>query len=190
MKTTSPIAMDGAFYRQFAGLLLEELPDYSAAEIQGMLTGLTCIGVTEAQYDAWRPILTGEEGSSRDSKRLRDALSGLMALIEKSLKGQDFSFRPLLPPDSDTISDRTQALGDWCYGFGVGLHWSGTLDAEHLEPDAKDAIDDIAELAHVDPDSADSDDEKALAELEEYLRIATQLIFESTGLSETHLKSH
>ncbi len=190
MISSSQLAMDGSFYRMFSGLLLEELPDYSAAEIQGMLTGLTCAGITEAQYESWRPILTGDQDTLGHSDRLRDALSALMALIEKSLKGQDFSFRPLLPPDSDSISDRTQALGDWCYGFGVGLRWSGNLDDDRLEPDAKDAIDDIAELAHVDPDSADTEDEKALAELEEYLRIATQLIFESAGLSETHIKSH
>ncbi len=77
---------------------MEELPDYSAAEIQGMLTGLTCAGITEAQYESWRPILTGDQDTSGHSDRLRDALSALMALIEKSLKGQDFrSGRYYLP---------------------------------------------------------------------------------------------
>ncbi len=141
-----------------------------------MLTGLTCAGITEAQYESWRPILTGDQrclGPQRSPARRPQRPHGSDRKISK---GQDFSFPAIVAPDSDSISDRTQALGDWCYGFGVGLRWSGNLDDDRLEPDAKDAIDDIAELAHVDPDSADTEDEKALAELEEYLRIATQLI--------------
>ena len=57
-----------------------------------------------------------------------------------------------------------------------------------LETDAQDAINDIAELAQVDIASAASGDDDALIELEEYLKIAIQLIFEAVEASAaTHI---
>ena len=125
-----------------------------------------------------------------DARNTPDALMGLMALTEKSLKAQDFSFRILLPPDIEPISDRTQAVAEWCYGFGLGLNWTSTVNADSLEEDAKDAIADIAEFANVDSTSTSPDDENSLAEAEEYLRVAIQLIFESVGYSALTHKDH
>ncbi|MBT4107404.1 MAG: hypothetical protein HOE38_06615, partial [Proteobacteria bacterium] len=59
-----------------------------------------------------------------------------------------------------------------------------------LEEDAKDAIADIAELANVDSTSTSPDDENSLTEVEEYLRVATQLICESVGYSTPTDKDH
>ena len=102
-----------------------------------------------------------------------------MAMIQKSLSGRDFSFRPLLPPDTDPIADRTQAMAQWCHGFGMGLHWNGLVNPDSLEADAQSAITDLSQFAHVDAAAAESDDENALTELEEYLKVAAQLIFEA-----------
>ena len=188
MTSPSRILLDDAFYGRFSQLLFEELPDYSAPEIQGILTGLVCAGMTDAEYDQWRPLLAGSQDNDPTDDRLKDALSALMALTEKSLRAQDFSYRPLLPPDSDSVASRTQALADWSYGFGMGLNWNGRVKPAELEADAQDAIEDISELASVDIVSANPDDESAIVELEEYLRVAAQLIFESAGCSESFNK--
>ena len=111
-----------------------------------------------------------------------------MAMTHKDLGGKDFSFRPLLPPDTDPVLERTQAMAQWCHGFGTGFHWNGLVKPGRLETDAQDAINDIAELAQVDTASAASGDDDALIELEEYLKIAIQLIFEAVEASAaTHI---
>ena len=65
----------------------------------------------------------------------------------------------------------------------MGLHWNGLVNPDSLEADAQDAITDISQFAHVDATAAQSDDENALIELEEYLKVAAQLIFEAAEVT-------
>ena len=183
MAASSGIGRDDAFYEQFQALLNESIPDCSPAEVQGMLTGLVCAGETDAQFKSWGVLLveTGPENPAHG--RTQDALCALMAVTQKDLGGKDFSFRPLLPLDTDPVLERTQAMAQWCHGFGTGFHWNGRVEPGHLETDAQDAINDIAELAQVDTVSAASSDDDALIELEEYLKVAVQLIFEAVEAS-------
>ena len=58
-------------------------------------------------------------------------------------------------------------------------HWNGLVNSDSLEADAKDAIADLAQFAQVDAAGAQSDDESALIELEEYLKVVAQLVFEA-----------
>jgi uncharacterized protein YgfB (UPF0149 family) len=53
------------------------------------------------------------------------------------------------------------------------------VNPDSLEADAKDAITDLSHFAQVDAAGAQSDDENALIELEEYLKIVAQLVFEA-----------
>jgi len=183
MAASSGIGHEDAFYQQFQALLNESIPDCSPAEVQGTLTGLVCAGETDDQFRSWGALLVENEPENPAHQRTQDALCALMAMTHKDLGGKDFSFRPLLPPDTDPVAERTEAMAQWCHGFGTGFHWNGLVKPGQLEADAQDAIDDIAELAQVDTTSADSGDEDALIELEEYLKVAVQLIFEAVEAS-------
>lgn len=179
MAASPELSLDGVFYEHFQRLLDESIPDCSPAEVQGVLTGLTCAGETDRRFDYWGPLLVPDSTDDHGFERTRDTLCALMAMVQKSLSGKDFSFRPLLPPDTDPIADRAQAMAQWCHGFGMGLHWNGLVNPNSLEADAQDAITDLSQFAHVDAATAKSDDENALTELEEYLKVAAQLIFEA-----------
>jgi len=183
MAASSGIGQDDAFYEQFQALLNESIPDCSPAEVQGMLTGLVCAGETDDQFKSWGALLVENDPKNPAHDRTQDALCALMAMTHKDLGGKDFSFRPLLPPDTDPVIERTQAMAQWCHGFGTGFHWNGLVKPGHLETDAQDAINDIAELAQVDTASAASGDDDALIELAEYLKVAVQLIFEAVEAS-------
>ena len=186
MTASSGIGREDAFYQQFQDLLNESIPDCSPAEVQGTLTGLVCAGETDDQFRSWGALLVENKPGNPAHQRTQDALCALMAMTLKVLGGKDFSFRPLLPPDTDPVAERTQAMAQWCHGFGTGFHWNGLVRPGQLESDAQDAIYDIAELAQVDTTSADSGDEDALIELEEYLKVAVQLIFEAVEASAPH----
>ena len=65
--------------------------------------------------------------------------------------------------------------------FCAGTAFNNQFYEAALEPDALEALTDIARIAEVEPGTdAAEDQEKALLELEEYLKVGTQLIFEAT----------
>ena len=75
-----------------------------------MLTGLVCSGESEVSFDSWQSLLMDSKTQSPHNERMGDALSALITLIDRALQSQDFAFRLLLPPDSESVSNRTQAL--------------------------------------------------------------------------------
>ena len=183
MAASSGIGQYGAFYEQLQALLNESIPDCSPAEVQGMLTGLVCAGETDDQFNSWGALLVENDPKNPANERTQNALCAFMAMTHKDLGGKDFRFRLLLPPDTDPVTERTRAMAQWCHGFGAGFHWNGLVKPGRLETYAQDAINDIAELAQVDTASAASGDDDALIEIEEYLKVAVQLIFEAVEAS-------
>ena len=180
MNNPDTVQLDGEFYLQIQNRL--DLPDvvFSPAELHGVATGLVCCGEDESTLENWAPILTRELKDDISRSLVEDIFSGLVALTHRALQSTDFTFQVLLPPDSTNITTRTTALADWCAGFCTGTAFNNRFNEAILEPDALEALTDIARIAEVEPgtDSAE-DQEKALLELEEYLKIGTQLIFES-----------
>ena len=173
MNHPDSVKLDGEFYLQVQNRL--DLPDvvFSPAEIHGVATGLVCCGEDESTLENWAPILTREVEDDASRSLVEDILSGLVALTQRALQSTDFTFQILLPPDSTDIATRTTALADWCAGFCTGTAFNNRFNEADLEPDALEA--------QVEPGTdAAEDQEKALLELEEYLKVGTQLIFEAT----------
>ena len=181
MNHPDSVKLDGEFYLQVESRLDHPDVGFSPAEIHGVATGLVCCGEDESTLANWAPILTRELEDDASRTLVEDILSGLVALTQRALRSTDFTFQMLLPPDSSEITTRTAALADWCAGFCTGTAFNSRLNEADLEPDALEALTDIARIAEVEPgtDSAE-EQEKALLELEEYLRVGTQLIFEAT----------
>ena len=181
MNKPDSVKLDGEFYLQVQNRL--DLPDvvFSPAEIHGVATGLVCCGEDESTLKNWAPILTRELEDDVSRTLVEDVLSGLVAVTQRALESTDFTFQVLLPPDSTDIATRTTALADWCAGFCTGTAFNNHFNEVDLEPDALEALTDIARIAEVEPGTDSTEDqEKALLELEEYLKVGTQLIFEST----------
>ena len=104
----------------------------------------------------------------------------MMALIHRDLRSTGFEFRILRPPESSDLVNRTQALADWCTGFCTGFAYDALIEPDELEPDAVEALTDIGQIAGVEAGHGDSDDqERDFFELEEYIRIGAQLIYEA-----------
>ena len=180
MNHPDSVKLDGEFYLQVQNRL--DLPDvvFSPAEIHGVATGLVCCGEDESTLESWAPILTREFEDDISRSLVEDILSGLVALTQRALQSTDFTFQVLLPPDSTDIATRTTALAEWCAGFCTGTAINNRFNEADLEPDALEALTDIARIAEVEPGTdAAEDQEKALLELEEYLKVGTQLIFEA-----------
>ena len=157
-----------------------------ASEAHGLLSALACLGIPGEQLrtKAWLFQLS--------EKTDLDLLEGLYGLILRDLQSDGFEFNLLLPDGAcldGTCSDAKsiESLADWCGGFVHGfLH----DDAERLDgvPDpVRESVNDIMEISRVEVEvhvdagvdaGAGEETEKQLVEIEEYLRVAIQVIFE------------
>jgi uncharacterized protein len=117
------------------------------------------------------------EGSALDELRLASAAQ---------LADRSFEFELLLPEPDASLAERSGALFDWCRGFlgGFGLA-AGAAPA--LSEDSKEALADVAKLAAAQPqDDGDEEDEEALVELEEFVRVAALLLHGDCVMAAQH----
>lgn len=99
---------------------------------------------------------------------------------------RDFGLQLLLPPASVSLPERSGALFDWCRGFlgGFGL---AAGNAPPLSEEGREVLADLAKLAAATAqDEGDEEDEAALAEIEEFVRVAALLLHGDCVLAPRH----
>ena len=153
-----------------------ELP---TAEVHGLLSGLACVPggrrVALVQGEA-----LGTRVDAPEAVRGLDVLEIAWDHTAQALDSMDMEFTPTLPDDEEPLSDRTQALGEWCTGFlaGLGLAGIGDFDGT-FSGDALEFLADLREMSQIEADmEADSEAERAYAELVEYMRVGVLLVRE------------
>ncbi|MGB5252831.1 MAG: UPF0149 family protein [Sedimenticolaceae bacterium] len=167
------------------------LPDYASvaaaigrcgvpqgpSEVQGFALGLFAAGVPEA-HRVWQQELY----SDFDPK---DVLAGECRTILERVFASVFATPAainthtlLLPEDIVVDAARLAAVRDWCQGFLYGFGLGGEAAAQRLSPQARELLADIAEVTRLDTASvSDSkENQSALIEIEEYLRVGAVLI--------------
>lgn len=114
------------------------------------------------------------------------ALARLAEASAAQMSDRDFNFQLLLPDDDAPLAERSGALFEWCRGFlgGFGL---AAGEARGLSEESREALDDIARLAAAQPqDDGDEEDEDALEELVEFVRVATLLLHGDCVMAAEH----
>lgn len=134
----------------------------SPSELHGLLTGIVC--VTEApSRDEWLQIL-----STLDVPKLDDAAIAILTEeaedIAHALSEDDLDYLPMLPDDEHTLSERVQALADWCEGVVLGFG----LASGHIRSDEQELIESLQDVASVEFDESDDDEEGEASYLELY----------------------
>jgi hypothetical protein len=86
----------------------------------------------------------------------------------------------LLPGDDYSLAKQIEGLTDWCRGYLLGLHAGGVRDARALSGDAREIVNDITRISEAEMDTARAgvEEERALSEIVEYVRVGVQLVFE------------
>lgn len=167
-------------YTQLSELLSQSAPA-SAAEWHGAMVG-GVVGGARASVDHWLGLCFGHEWR----EHLADEASGLERLteLEREIQGQllrdQMEFELALPSDEAPLEERIQALADWCIGFlhGFGLAFDSS---QGLNEDVRQVLADFAEIsqAEIGDPIVDESHEIAYTELNEYVRVAVQSIFEA-----------
>lgn len=117
-----------------------------------------------------------------------NVLDAVRAASLAQLGDRDFSFELLLPGADASLTERSGALFDWCRGFlgGFGLAAGASPP---LSEESNEALADIARLAAATAqDEGDEEDEDALAEIEEFVRVAALLLHGDCVLGPEHRK--
>jgi uncharacterized protein YgfB (UPF0149 family) len=157
---------------------------WDAAQAHGFISARLSVAGAGAVPDTVARIL--DECDTSDAARGECAML-LMAELEatsRELDERESGFTPLLPDDDEPAARRADALAHWCEGFLHGLV-SGE-EAQHgdlkerlaAEPFADIIVDMLQMTRAVTDDDGNDDEEEAYAEIVEYLRVVTQLVYE------------
>ncbi len=154
-----------------------------AAELHGGLSGWLAGG--GANGPGWlaevlaEPALPAADG----------VLEALRTATTAQIEDPAFGFELLLPGQGEPLYERTAALFDWCRGFLGGFGLAAGAEPP-LSDEGREALADIARLAAASPqEEGDEEDERALAEIQEFVRVAVLLIHGDCALGPRHRQS-
>jgi len=154
--------------------------DVGASELHGIVCGAICNQIKSGlEHDLSALVINGEGSEPGAIAPLEEPIRSVYQSASTMLHQSDAEFGLLLPDEKLSIADRTEALASWCRGFMFGLLHNDAFAIEQLPGEAEEIARDF--LAFADAESGDNpseDDERALMEIEEYIRVGVQLIFE------------
>jgi uncharacterized protein YgfB (UPF0149 family) len=146
----------------------------SPAEVHGIACGLLC-GLAEDVQGHWHHALYSELDDSdvlvQECRAATDAL--LDATAEQLRDPEAFSF-DLCLPDEEDVPAYAEGLRDWCQGFLYGFGVAAEGNEAGLTEEGDEALKDMSEISKLDVAAVQGGEEEAaaLAEVEEYLKIA------------------
>ncbi len=180
--------VDDDFQRLQTALAAAGIP-FQTAEAHGLLCGILCGGIAEP-IRRWRDELLQEGGD------LTPELKAMAKQAQAALDDPDLGFAPLLPGELAPLSQRAQGVAEWCQGFLYGFGIGGSARDRVLPRQSQEALRDIAEITRLDaaaladmPADGQEDEERELAELSEFLRVAVLLVREERLTSKQQQKA-
>nr|WP_237577618.1 UPF0149 family protein [Lysobacter dokdonensis] len=154
----------------------------SPAEMHGSLTGWFAGG--GADSPDWLARVMADDALPQIAEGT--PLDALRVASTGQLDDRGFAFELLLPEADATLGERSGALFDWCRGF-LGAFGLAVGENPPLSEEGSEALADLAKLAAATPqDDGDEDDEEALAEIEEFVRVAVLLLHGDCVLAPRH----
>lgn len=158
------------------GMTLQELEfGVAASDLHGSLTGFLCGGGTASPRN-WLQRLEIDTAPGVETHARMELLDRLFKDCRAQLEDTGFGFEPLLPADEDALSERADALVQWCRGFLGGLGLAG-VGADRLSDDGAEILRDFGAIAASSLEYDDSEeDESALVEVLEFIRVGVMLL--------------
>jgi uncharacterized protein YgfB (UPF0149 family) len=144
-----------------------------ASELHGALCGWLAGGGENSSR--WLSQVLADDAATAPAAG--SALDRLRQASAAQIEDRDFGFGLLVPEPEASLAERSSGLFDWCRGFLGGF---GLAAGAHppLTEEGSEALMDIAKLAAATPqDEGDEEDEAALIEIEEFVRVAAQLLY-------------
>jgi uncharacterized protein YgfB (UPF0149 family) len=148
-----------------------------ASELHGSLCGLLAADGRPGK----RSVLSAlhlEPGSDSVSDHDQDVLDQVARQSAEELADPELGFEPLLPADDRPLPERADALVDWCRGFLGGFGLGGPAVHGRLSEEGQEILRDLGTIAASSLDFGSAEeDEDALIELHEFIRMGAMLLF-------------
>jgi len=147
-----------------------------ASELHGSLCGFLAGGGVPGKRSLIQVLeLDGAEVAASPADH--QLLGRLVEQAEADLADPEMGFEPLLPADDRPLSERAEALVDWCRGFLGGFGLTGVAAHARLSDEAQEILRDLGAIAASEFDFGDeTEDEDALIEVNEFVRVGAMLL--------------
>ena len=166
-------------YDRIGQLLESSALSPTPGEAHGILCGLICGGSPDPVRAWLEQVLPSPDPDASDplGGEVREGLDNFARQALDRIRSQEMGIDPLLPEDLRPLVERATALYDWVRGFLYALGVLGISERD-LSEQGREAMRDFADLTRLDLDALDEgeDNENALAELVEFVRVAALLI--------------
>ena len=171
-----PAMEEIALESQSAGLATDP------SELHGGLCGWLAGGGRNAPD--WIAAVMADE--SLPAEQTDSALARMRAATAAQLADRDFDLQLLLPGEETSLALRSAALFAWCRGFLGGFGLAAGREPP-LSDEGRESLADLARFAAATAqDDGDEEDEEALAEIEEFVRVAALLLHGDCVLGPRH----
>jgi uncharacterized protein len=158
------------------GLVMRLRLGTEASELHGSLCGYLAGGGSLKHTSVLAALqLDGEATApTSDDQALLDRLA---RQCESELADPELGFEPLLPEDDRPLTERAEAMVEWCRGFLGGFGLAGASAHATLSDEAQEVLRDLGTIAASSFDFGNEDeDEDALIEVQEFVRIGALLL--------------
>jgi len=163
-----------------ATLALAGIEELSPSEVHGTVLGAICNHMKSGQTpDLLKLIEPGADANDGRLNQLTETLYDLYRDNSEMLLESKEGFGLILPSEDEAISVRVDGIATWCKGFLLGLLYNNAFSIDQLPESGSEIVRDMMEIAEAAAGAEDETDEDwALAELEEYVKVGSQLVFE------------
>ena len=164
-------------YQTINNIFQKNETDLTAAEAHGLATGMLCIE-NQTEVANWLSQLLEDDIVLIDEDKT--VLVSLFEQTRKLLNDEEDGFRYdlFLPGEDESLSEQLEGLRSWCEGFLFGIGY--TRSSSDWPGETGEIMKDIVEFTKLDThvDEQMDEDEAALIEIQEYLRVAVMMVKE------------
>ena len=176
MTATEPLGLD-----DIDALIVRLRLGIEASELHGSLCGFLAGGGTLRGCTVLAVLQLDGEATAPVASDLA-VLDRLVRQSHGELADSELGFEPILPEDDRPLAERAEAMVDWCRGFLGGFGLVGVAAHAHLSDEAQEILRDLGTVAASSFDLGnESEDEDALIEVHEFVRMAAMLLFAECG---------
>jgi uncharacterized protein YgfB (UPF0149 family) len=163
-----------------ATLALAGIDELSPSEVHGTIMGAICNHMKSGHTpDLLKLIEPGADSNDGRMAQLSETLYDMYRENTEMLLESKEGFGLILPDEDESIVARVDGIATWCKGFVLGLLYNDAFSIDQIPESGSEIVRDIMEIAEAAAGAEDEKDEDwALAELEEYVKVGSQLVFE------------
>ncbi|MBW8192681.1 UPF0149 family protein [Neiella marina] len=153
-----------------------------AAEVHGILVGQLCGGIAQDSDDWLSNLCDLTNNGEAMPEQVQQLVDDLRQVTAKTLLDEELGFRLLLPDDEQPFDLQAEATSQWVQGFLAGFA-SASPKLDDASDELNECMRDLSEIALLEvPEDGDDENDIALTELQEYVRIAAMMAFAEFGV--------